>query len=228
MANYLTSGWENYAFIVTPPELDLLLADMHMLTINTHVPVGYIESSPAEYLSQYRDIYKKLSSGTQLLGNDFEGAGEIGLASTLEKYTYGKTHTYRGKSYLNPDFEEPCLHLQYFPLFLLSDSKGKINLSTSCSCTQFPHYTTGLQLCFPKNIQYKQGDDYEPLRTTKTLDSYQDFELLRNRIRSITNPLRVAINGQERRPNIRISPAALTDVENFYFFQTNDVTVIRR
>ena len=85
----------------------------------------------------------------------------------------------------------------------------------------------GLELLYPKKIQYPADGDWTDLESTKALPSYQDFLLLKQRIHAITKPLRVMMQDREVRTRIRVSPAALEDLEKFPFFRNNPVRVIR-
>ena len=53
------------------------------------------------------------------------------------------------------------------------------------------------------------------------------MHLLRDRIKAITKPLRVCMEDREVRPRVRISQAALEDVENFWFFRNHPVRVVK-
>lgn len=93
--------------------------------------------------------------------------------------------------------------------------------------TQFPENVMGLELLYPKQIAYRQDGVLGPLMPTKELESYQDYLLLRDRIREITKPLKLVIAGKEIRPRVRISPRAMEDVESFWFMKVHDVRIIR-
>ena len=93
--------------------------------------------------------------------------------------------------------------------------------------SQFPENIMGLELLYPKLIAYRRDGVLGPLVSTKDLESYQDFLFLRDRIRKITKPLKLVIEGKEIRPKVRISPKALEDVESFWFVKNNDVRILR-
>ena len=230
MYKYYTSGWERYLFIVTPAELESILSDMHGLIVNTHVPEGYIETPIQEFTENYRVLYEKLAAGIRLeWKEDWRLLRAFGAASSLEKHRYGyHSHFYEGKRYVYRGFDEPCAIIQQFPLFV--PQGGREKLVTNTSVTQFPESTVGLELLYPKRIQFvRPGEEvtYIMYETTQSLDSYQDYTLLRDRIKKITKPFRVIVEGKEVRTRIRISPEALKDVDKFYFFKANNVTVIK-
>ena len=228
MPKYLTSGWERFSFIVTPSELEEIIKDFHLLIISRHVPYGYRETPPQEYLEDYRNIYTKLATGRQVTNRDIWNFVEIGIAGSLETHTYGNLHTYQGTQYQSADFDEPCAVLRHFPLYLSAAKDGKPSLSISASSIQYPEKTVGLELLFPKQIQYPCGEGYSSLQATKDLASYQDFELLRNRIKGFTKPLRLMVSGKEVRPRVRISRNALKDIDSFWFLQKNQIYAIQQ
>lgn len=227
MHKYLTAGWEKFSFIVTPAELETVLANMHLLIVNRHVPNGYSETPLCEYLADYGTFYSKLISGQQLTRGDIGRFAQIGIARSLDTHSYGHTHTYHGQKYLLDDFDEPCVIISHFPMHIYTSSNGKSTLTISASTSQFPEKTLGLELLFPKQIQYGCDGDYTPLQATKDLMSYQDFLIIRDRIKGITKPLRLIVTGKETRPKIRISQNALNDIDQSWLLQKNDIHAVK-
>ena len=227
MGKYLIAGWEHYAFIVTPCELEAILQDMHLLIVTHHVPKGYRETPLSDFVADYSAIYEKLRTGKQVTSRDVWSYLEIGVASTLDKYAYGRLHTYRGEEYLSRDFEEPCAMIGRFPMHLLRGKDGKTSLTITFGVDCFPEKMVGLELLVPKLIQFPTEEGYEPLHSTREMDAYRDFLLLRDRIKAITKPLRVRIEDREVRPRVRISEAALGDIGNFWFFRNNPVYPVK-
>ena len=226
-SKYLTTGWEKFSFIVTPAELEVVLQDMHMLITGRHVPDGYRETPISEYIADYSRFYSKLISGQQVVRDDIGHFTEIGIAQTLDTHSYSHTHTHHGAKYLLTDFDEPCALISHFPMHIYTTSTGKVTLTISASASQFPEKVVGLVLLFPKQIQFAHGDYYTPLQSTKDLVSYQDFLTVRDRIKSITKPLRFILTGKEIRPQIRISQNALKDIGQSQLFQGNDMHIVK-
>ena len=225
MSKYLTTGWEKFYFIVTPAELEAVLTDMHLLIVTRHVPSGYQETPLQEYIADYQQFYRKMASGQKTDGKrEFH---TIGATRSLENHPYGRLHMLRGVPYQLTDFDEPCPIIGYFPFYLYTSVQDKPTLTISCSTSQFPENTVGLELFFPKWIQYTQGEDYSPLQTTTELASYQDFLAIRDRIKAITKPLRISVMGKEIKPRVRISRSALEDLEHFWFLKEHKIQVIK-
>ena len=227
MSKYLTTGWEKFSFIVTPEELEAALQNMHLLITSRHVPDNYRETPIFEYIADYSRFYHKLMSGQQLVRGDIGNFTEIGIAQVLDTHSYGRTHTYCGAKYQLADFDEPCAIISHFPLHIYTTSNGNPSLTISASTCQFPEKTVGLELLFPKQIQFACDGYYTPLQTTKDLVPYQDFLIVRDRIKSVTKPLRLFITGKELRPKIRISQNALKDIDQSWLFQSYEIHAVK-
>lgn len=222
MFKYLVSGFYMFNFILTAEELKHVLEGFHAVIHNAHVPVGYVESSVNDYISVYEKLYGHLAHGEKLVWKEhyrlFEGTG---LTTNLGLCKYDRIHEYVGKMFYHPDFDEPCVDFSPMTLFNMRDKNGSLMVSTRVSYCQYPENTVGIVMSYPKKIQYSMGEDYEPLRSTQDLSSYQDYLLLKERISRQTKPLKFILEGKSIRPNVRISKAALEDIRNFYYFKSN-------
>lgn len=226
MRNYLVAGWERSQFIITPSELENCLTDFHLVIHNAHVPIDYVESSMQEYISRYRELFDLLTAGQKLIWKQHYPLLETrGLTTDLARCDYGRVHEYQGSMYKSADYDEPCAVLAPFTLNILNDGNGKSSISTKVSYLQYPEYTVGLELSYPKKIQYQydRTEGYEPLRSTKDLEAYHDFDLLKERIQKITGSFSFSLNGKKVRTRVRISGQALQSVYQFYFFRENNI-----
>lgn len=229
MFRYLVSGWNLFNFILTPVELENILDGFHAVINNAHVPLDYVESSISEYVSTYKELYEHLSKGDKLVWNEhYTLFQQIGLTTNLSLCKYGKVHEYDGKKFYLPDFDEPCVNFAPFTLFNMKDKNGKLSISTRVSYIQYPENTVGLQMSYPKNIQFSMGEDYELLRSTKELGSYQDYLLLKERISKLTKPLQFFLEDKKVRPSVRISKGALEKIESYYYFFSNKCVLDRK
>ena len=104
----------------------------------------------------------------------------------------------------------------------------KDQLSTSFSVTQFPENVCGLCLCFSTKIEYEKDTSKHSAGIVECvcLDDFETYEILVERIKSITQPLKLDFNGKVRRTSIRISDNAKKDLVNFYFINSNRLTVV--
>lgn len=227
MSKYLTYGWEKLYFILTPRELAAVLEGMHLLVVQTRVPDGYVETPHEVYLDDYRHIYGKLAAGRWLTKAEIWHFESIGVVSSLETHGYSASRERDGQRIRATEFDEPAAILTHFPMHChgLDTEKPMLTVSVHPDC--FPEKTVGLALHFPQKIQYPVDGDWTDLQSTKDLASYQDFLLLKKRIQSITKPLRVMMMDREVRTRVRVSPAALEDLDKFPFFRNNPVSVIR-
>lgn len=230
MPKYLTAGWETVYFIVTPRELKTVLDGMHLLHIQSRVPADYRETPLEDYLEYYQDLYEKRVTGQPITTVDLWLFHDIGVTAALDRHGYGETFAIDGETYRMPAFDEPTPYISHFPMYCfdLDGKKPQLTMTMIVPTKGWlEENTVGLELLYPKKIQYPADGDWTDLESTKALPSYQDFLLLKQRIHAITKPLRVMMQDREVRTRIRVSPAALEDLEKFPFFRNNPVRVIR-
>lgn len=56
--------------------------------------------------------------------------------------------------------ELPCVVMAPFTLFLMNGGEGNAAVSTRVSYIQYLQFTVGLELSFPKRIQFAEGNRY--------------------------------------------------------------------
>lgn len=207
-------------FIVTPNELRAILKDFHHVVVGRGVSKSYIESSPDDFFFAYNALYDKLKRGDKLTyKSDYEIADfSVGITAHLENCIYQPTDKLS-----IPKFAEPCPIIDTFCFFPWKDQ-----LSTSFSVTQFPENVCGLCLSFPTKINFEKDTAKRSAGTVDftSLDDFETYETLVERIKSLTKPLKLAFDGKARRTSVRISERAKTDFEKFYFITSNSITVI--
>ena len=59
-----------------------------------------------------------------------------------------------------------------------------------------------------------------------SLDDFETNKTPVEKMKSITKPLKLDFNGKIRRTSVRISDKAKKDLVNFYFIDSNNITVI--
>ena len=217
---YYAKSKKKHHFIITPDELRSVLKGFHHVVITTGVQKDYTESDPDVYFSGYDALYQKLKNGQKLIWQkDYNIALlSTGITAHLENCIYQSTNKLSV-----PDFLEPCPFIDTF-CFL----PYKNQLSTAFDVTQFPENICGLCLCFPLKIAYENNTDKHPsgIVDYKSLDDFETYETIVERIKSITKPLKLSFNGKICRTSIRISDAAKMDFENFFFIDSNNITIL--
>ena len=207
-------------FIVTPDELRATLKGFHHVVVNRGVRKNYIESNPNDFFFTYDALYDKLKSSIKLVWKtDYDIADfSTGITSHLENCIYQPSTRLSV-----PNFAEPCPFIDTFCILPWKDQ-----LSTSFSVTQFPENVCGLCLCFPTKIEYEKDTTKHSAGIVECtcLDDFETYETLVERIKSITKPLKLDFNGKVRRTSVRISDKAKKDLVNFYFIDSNNITVI--
>jgi hypothetical protein len=207
-------------FIVAPNELRSILKGFHHVVMNTGVRKNYIESNPNDFLFTYDALYEKLKNGVKLVWNtDYDIAHfSTGITAHLENCIYQPSTRLSV-----PNFAEPCPFIDTFCFLPWKDQ-----LSTSFSVTQYPENVCGLCLTFPAKIEYENDTEKHSADIIECayLDDFVTYETLVERIKSITNPLKLDFNGKARRTSVRISNEAKKDFCNFYFVTSNNITVL--
>lgn len=205
---YLIDGWHKFSFLLAPEELRNLLKGYHLIIGNAHVPAGYRESSLEEYLAAYSRLYGMLTGGERLEWNRDHGLFlHRDVTSDLSGCTYGNPHLYQGKPYLSPAFREPVPGLSPVTLSVSVDEAG-LHCTTAVSYAFCTEAYMGLQLHFPKFVQYPSAAGYRPLRSTEDLASYRDFEALRRSVKKLSRALVLRAGDRERRTGLWVSGEA--------------------
>lgn len=207
-------------FIVTPDELRSILKGFHHVVVDTGVRKNYIESDPNNFLFTYDALYEKLKNNIKLVWKtDYDIAHfSTGITAHLENCIYQPS-----TKLSVPNFAEPCPFIDTFCFFPWKD-----RLSTSFSVTQTPENVCGLCLCFPTKIEYENDTQKHPagIDDCSELADYETYEILVERIKSITKPLKLDWDGKVRRTSVRISNEAKKDFGNFYFSTSNGITIL--
>ncbi len=211
---------KKFHFIVTPDELRVILKDFHHVIVTTGVRKNYIESNPNDFFFTYDAIYKKLKNGDKLVLKTDDDIAQFstGITAHLENCMYQPSARLSV-----PNFAEPCPTIDTFCFLPWKDQ-----LSTSFSVTQFPENICGLCLSFPAKIEYENDTEKHSagIVDCTNLDDFKTYETLVERIKSITKPLKLDMNGKLRRTSARISDKAKKDFCNFYFISSNNITII--
>jgi len=229
MSNWFVTGWEMFYFIVTPEELEKCLTEFHLVVHNAHVPIDYVETSINSYINMQKQLFELLRTGEKLNWKEHHMLlKQTGLTTELSRCKYGNMHEYQGNLYKRPDFDEPCINFSPFTFYVMEDKNGKCRVSTRVSYTQYPENIIGIELSYPKNIQFISSEtgNFEALQSTKTLHSYQDYLLLKSRISDMTRLLSFQIGNRLIKPRVRISTNALESISNFYFFKSHSIKKI--
>ena len=86
-----------------------------------------------------------------------------------------------------------------------------------------PENTVGIRFWCPTKRQV--WEDGEPIISLKDGPEYADFLFIKEYIRKFTKPLHIQVDGRSVNTGIRMSEKAQRDVEQFYFFRSNGITV---
>lgn len=209
--------------------MEQCLTEFHFVIHNAHVPIDYVETPISSYIHTQKQLFELLKTGEKLNWKDhYSLLRQTGLTTDLSRCKYGNTHTYHGNLYKTADFDEPCINFVPFTFYVMEDKNGKRRISTQVSYTQCPENVVGIELSYPKNIQFISSEtgNLEDLQSTKTLHSYQDYLLIKSHIGDITRPLSFQLGDRLIKPKVRISANALESISNFYFFKSHSINKI--
>lgn len=224
--NYLVQGWNKYKFLLSPNEVREVFKDYHMVIFNAHVPIDYTESDMDEYIAAYKSLYELQLGGERIIWQrDHSLFLQRGVTSDLSNCKYGHVHMYEEKQYKSADFYEPVVGLSQVVLSINKGADEKLHCSTAGSFIMCSEDFMGIQLEYPKMIQYKVSGEYEPLKSTKELKTYRDFEKLKAAINGITRPLTIRTADAEKRTDIRISDEVKSRLDGCYSFRKKGVNV---
>lgn len=214
--SYTVSAYSKLWFLVTPPELESILSGFHLVVENTGVERDYTESSLAEYIRSYENLYRFLCSGqkAEWETNYDLFRLETGITAHLDHITY------RPASRLSvPDFEEPCVTMGAFCVIPFGNSP----LTKGWALHQFPENTMGLVIRFPSRVRFNEGKGE---KLAKELDDHETWTELKKRIRKLTAPLKIIGNGRAYDPHIRVSEQAKKDLQGFYVKRSLDFEIL--
>ena len=207
-------------FIVTPDELRTILKGFHHVAVGKGVRKNYVESDPNDFFLTYDTLYEKLKNGVKLFWNEDYGIAHFstGITAHLENCIYQPS-----TKLCVPNFKEPCPFIDTFCFLPWKDQ-----ISTSFSVTQFPENVCGLCLYFPTKIEYENDTEKHSAGIVEclSLDDFETYETLVERIKLMTKPLKLDLDGSVRRTAVRISDEAKKDFCNFYFVTSNHMTVL--
>lgn len=224
--SFLVQGWNVFSFLITPEELRKILREYHLVINNTHVLLDYTESSLEEYIDNYSKLYCLLISGEKIIWKrDHSLFIQRGVTSNLAKCKYGRVHEYEGQQYKSAEFDEPVVNLAPFVLNIYKDSKQKWCCQAKGSYLMNPQNFMGIQLQFPKKIQYENEGGYEELKSTNYLEHYQVYVDLKNIINKMTKVLVIQVEGEAVKTNIRVSEGAKEDLCRAHVFENNNLSV---
>ena len=226
--NYRAYGYSNFNFIITPEELKSVLAGLHLLEHSRNVPLNYVETSVTEYVTAFSNLYDKLIKGYELGSEELINPLCIGICSDLSAFEYGNEHEYDGAMFKTACFSMPCADVEPFSVCFLRRKDGAEQLNLTGSALQFPQYTAGLHLTYPKRLRYLDKAQWEAPVNAENLPSYADFVLLTERIREITHPLILQRGEQTLKPKIYVSSAAENAIDKLYFLRHYGFAAVKR
>ena len=83
-------------------------------------------------------------------------------------------------------------------------------------------------MSFPAKVEYAHDTAKHSAGIVDytNLDDFETYQTLVERIKSITKPLKLDVNGKVHRTSVRISEEAKKDFDKYYFIASNHISVI--
>ena len=222
-------AYESIYWIATPDELEALLSreKIHLLTVNSHVPIDYTESPLSEALEPYRDLYRLISAGERLNRDQhWPLFRSYNATKDTTRCVFGNEHAYQGRLYKTADrgYHERCVNMEPFVLYKEVKKDGCISIVKCAFHLQFPENTVGIKFyCATKRYTW---DVPEPVTSLKDSPEYQDFQFIKSCVQALTKPLKIQVGEKTVNTGIRISETAKQDARSFYFFTHNGFTLL--
>jgi hypothetical protein len=225
---YFPRSWNTFKFLISPNEFENIFNEFHHIEYTHRVPKNYIETDPQILFDNYRLFYNKLVSNYKFLRSDDELTNlQMGFSNDLSKCIFGEPFIDEtNKQYYKiSDFIEPCVGLG---IVVLSFYKNK-KLFSNRSFIQFPENTIGLQIEFPKEIDYyEENKNKTPkMQNIKTRNcneietSNMVYKKITEKIKKTSRNLTFTVDGKEYKTPIKISINIIEEMKNIYFIKNN-------
>ena len=215
-------GFTSLCFIITPDELREMIRPVTLFVSNTHVPEDYCYTPDAEFIKNYTEVYLKLRRGEKIDKRTDHGIlKHYSYTTDISSVSYGKEHFYEEKKYklfVGSDRGFP----PYFGPFaaMLSVEKGKVSLSTRVSDSIGD--IIGYELVFPNKAEAACYG----LVSEKDWQSYSDYLLCSEFVKSHTSPLTLSVNNAVKRTSIRVSEEVKSFLPDFDFVKQYGITIL--
>ncbi len=201
-------------FVVTPGELEEILAPFTLFVGSTHVPSAYRSTPTSEFVRNYTAVYSLLCSGERVdLRRRFKLLTDFFITTDIGSVFFGNPHEYESAQYkmYTGSSRGYAPYLAPFS-FSAREEYDRIIVSTRESYIIEKAAIMGFQLVFSKEAEKD--------------DSAADFKLFKNRIVKHTKPLRFTMNGFEKKTAIQVSDEAKDDVSGFYCIKSKGIEIL--
>jgi hypothetical protein len=215
---FFPKSWNTFKFLISPNEFENIFKEFHHIEYTHRVPKDYIETDPKILFNNYKLFYNKLVSSYKFLRTDDELINlQTGFSNDLSKCTFGKLFMDEtNKQYYKIcDFKEPCVGMSI--VVLVFDQNKK--LLSNRSFIQYPENTIGLQIEFPKELNYYESNETVNCSEIETYNRV--YKKIIESIKSISKNLIFAVDGKEYKTSIRVGKNIIEEVKKIYFIKNN-------
>ena len=201
-------------FVVTPAELEEILAPFTLFVGSVHVPADYRSTPASEFAGNYNAVYSLLCSGERVdIRSSSKLLTDFFVTTDIDSVVFGNPHEYDGEQYkmYTGTSRGYAPYLAPFS-FSAREEYDRIIVSTRESYLIEKAAIMGFQLVFSKEAEKDVSAD--------------DFKLFKDRLAKHTKPLRFTMNGFEKKTVIRVSDEAKKDLRGFYCVKCMNIEIL--
>lgn len=218
-------GWDRFAFILTPKELEQVFDGLDFSFINTSSGMETAGSTPVSAIFEaYRIFFEKILTGNELLNQkemwEIERKVRISIIADIkdvefEDIPYNEKEQTGGFKMARP--QEPVIHLQ--PLYLYLKQNGQLSISIFNT-----EGVIGLELTFPKFISWKK-DNFSKHVSTEAYKTNALYKVILTQIKNLAHKATVSRNDKQFKPNFWVSGNAAAIINRNKYLVKNSLII---
>lgn len=219
-------GFQFTPFIITPDELAKAIEQFTLFISNKHVPIDYISTPSEVFLDNYKKLYIRLCNGEKIDFRNHNGILDcFSITTDISSVQFGREHIYCDKEYKSY-LGTTRGYAPYFLPFTFSayEENNKIFVTTRGSWMVDYTAIMGFQLAYPK-LTKSEATEHN-ITSEQEWESYSDYKFFKDFVTSHTTVFKFAMNGIEKKTQVRVSPKAKEKLPNFYTIKKLEIEVI--
>lgn len=213
-------------FIMMPDELSKALEQFTLFISNKHVPIDYISTPSEVFVDNYKKFYTQLCNGEKINHRTHNGMLDyFSITTDISSVQFGREHIYCDKEYKSY-LGTTRGYAPYFLPFTFSayEENNKIFVTTRGSWMVDYADIMGFQLAYPK-LTKSEAAEYN-ITSEQDWKSYSDYKLFKDFVTNHTTAFLFAMNGINKKTQIRVSLKAKEKLPNFYTIKKLGIEVL--
>ena len=219
-------GFQFTPFIITPDELAKAIEQFTLFISNKHVPIAYISTPSEIFIDNYKKLYARLCNGEKIDHRAHNGIFDyFSITTDINSIQFGRKHIYRDQEYKSYLGSTRGFAPYFLPFtFSAYEENSKIFVTTRGSWMVDYTDIMGFQLAYPK-LTKSEAAEYN-ITSEQDWESYSDYKLFKDCVTNHTTAFLFAMNGIEKKTQIRVSPKAKEKLPSFYIIKKLGIEVI--